>query len=131
MAASRCRPSLAPQGLLHPQGGGGAKFKHLDGVRYDRYPIRVVATDGTGNDSEVKVLIGIADDAKPEVRGLNPVQSRVYSQDSLQVDVVAHDDRAVHAKPASGPKAAAHRCGTSASTSRVASSSARIPSTAW
>src|SRR5690606_17262347 len=22
------------------------KFKHLDGVRYDRYPIRAVATDG-------------------------------------------------------------------------------------
>src|SRR5690606_14063906 len=76
-------------------------FKHLDGVRYDRYPIRAVATDGTGNDSELQVLIGIRDDSKPEVRALSPAQSRFYSQDSLLVDVVARDDLAVHALEAS------------------------------
>lgn len=76
-------------------------FRHLDGVRYDRYPIRAVATDGTGNDSELQVLIGIEDDSKPEVRALHPAQSRLYSQDSLEVDVVARDDRAVHALEAS------------------------------
>ena len=76
-------------------------FKRLDGVRYDRYPIRAVATDGTGNDSELQVLIGVGADSKPEVRALSPTQGSLYSQDTLNVDVVARDDRAVHALEAS------------------------------
>ncbi|WP_443190685.1 Ig-like domain-containing protein [Pseudomonas indica] len=76
-------------------------FKHLDGVRYDTYPIRAIATDGTGNTSELQALIGIQDDAKPRVRAINPTQSRVYSQDDVVVEVIATDDIAVHALEAS------------------------------
>ena len=65
-------------------------FKRLDGVRYDRYPIRAVATDGTGNDSELQVLIGVGADSKPEVRALSPTQGSLYSQDTLNAVSYTH-----------------------------------------
>ncbi len=72
-------------------------FNRYVGVAYDRYPVTVVASDKTGNSSELEVIIGVYADQSPTIRALTPNKHKFYSIEELRLDVVARDDRFVAA----------------------------------
>ena len=70
-------------------------FKHLEGVPFDSYPVQVNAVDKAGNTTNVNVIIGVYADQPPVIKTVTANQQRYYNIDTIQLDAVARDDRAV------------------------------------
>ncbi|MCU7892546.1 MAG: hypothetical protein KZQ78_13400, partial [Candidatus Thiodiazotropha sp. (ex Ustalcina ferruginea)] len=68
-------------------------FRHLDSVRFDRYPVVVRARDRVGNTSEAQFIVAVYADQPPIIRAVTANQTAFYSTDELRLDVVARDDR--------------------------------------
>lgn len=70
-------------------------FKHQDDIEYDRYPVKVIAIDDTGNQSEDELIIAVRADQDPVVVAATAEKSAYYPKDWIKLDVLTRDDRAV------------------------------------
>ncbi|NOX26701.1 MAG: hypothetical protein GXP21_00660, partial [Gammaproteobacteria bacterium] len=71
------------------------EFSGIEGLEFDRYPIRVSAFDEVGNSSTLNAVIGVTDDQVPVVFDVLPDQPSYFTRDTVGVDIAARDDRAV------------------------------------
>ena len=65
-------------------------------VDYDSYPVTVTAFDERGNSSKVEVVVGVKKDLKPEVVDIISNQESYFALDSVRLNILAKDDRAVN-----------------------------------
>ncbi|HBO93484.1 MAG TPA: hypothetical protein DD667_09395, partial [Gammaproteobacteria bacterium] len=72
-------------------------FKNLEGVEYDSYEVRVTAVDEAGNSSQLDIVVGVYADRAPEIKKVSANKPRYFVGDTIVVETVAQDDRAVSA----------------------------------
>ncbi|MCP5078418.1 MAG: hypothetical protein GY951_10240, partial [Psychromonas sp.] len=70
-------------------------FSHSEGVKYDRYPIRVIASDKAGNSSTLNVVIAVSVDEEPVVVEVSSNKKRYFGNDIAKFDLLVRDDKEI------------------------------------
>ena len=62
---------------------------------FDRYPLTVEVYDEAGNSSTANIIVGVFEDSPPEVVDIIAGASVYFNSDTVDVDILMRDDRAV------------------------------------
>ncbi|MCI2285222.1 Ig-like domain-containing protein [Colwellia sp. MSW7] len=64
-------------------------------AEYDKYPVSVTVFDETGNSSTASIIIGVYPDKPPTVTDVTTNNSLYFIKDTVDIQVLSNDDRAV------------------------------------